>query len=124
MHHLSTPAHRFFLTRSSQATLSAAAVGLLAGCGGMARAQSSMAMDNDVNILNVALGLEHEAINAYQLGAGSNPLQKPVLDLAVSFQSHHKAYRDALIATIQKTGGKPVAEKSLDDYAKALMPHR
>lgn len=37
-----------------------------------------------------------------------------------AFQSHHKAHRDALIATIQKMGGKPVAEKSLDDYAKAL----
>ncbi|XVJ71766.1 MAG: ferritin-like domain-containing protein [Rhizobacter sp.] len=66
------------------------------------------------------VGLEHEAINAYQLGAGSGLLQKPVLDLAVQFQSHHKAHRDALIATMQKMGGKPVAEKTLDDYAKAL----
>ena len=74
----------------------------------------------DVGILNVALGLEHEAINAYQLGASSGLLQKPVLDIAVSFQSHHKAHRDALIATIQKLGGKPVEEKKLDDYAKAL----
>ncbi|MBI3367218.1 MAG: ferritin-like domain-containing protein [Burkholderiales bacterium] len=77
-------------------------------------------MAADVGILNVALGLEHEAINAYQLGAGSGLLQKPVLDVAVMFQSHHKSHREALIATIQKLGGKPVAEKSLDDYAKAL----
>jgi len=42
------------------------------------------------------------------------------LDVAVLFQSHHKAHRDALIATIEKMGGKPVAEKSLDEYAKAL----
>ena len=69
-------------------------------------------------ILNVALGLEHEAINAYQLGASSGLLQKPVLDIAVSFQSHHKAHRDALIATIQKLGGKPVEEKKLDDYTR------
>jgi rubrerythrin len=73
-----------------------------------------------VAILNVALGLEHEAINAYQLGAGSGLLQKAVLDVAVSFQSHHKAHRDALIATIEKFGGKPVMEKKLDDYAMAL----
>jgi rubrerythrin len=43
-----------------------------------------------------------------------------VLDVAVQFQGHHKGHRDALIATIQKLGGKPVAEKSLDEYAKAL----
>jgi rubrerythrin len=43
-----------------------------------------------------------------------------VLDVAVLFQSHHKSHRDALIATIEKMGGKPVAEKSINDYAKAL----
>jgi len=117
---IATPARRLFIARSSQLTLSAAAIGLLAGASGTASAQSSGAMAADVNILNVALGLEHEAINAYQLGAGSGLLQKPVLDVAVAFQSHHKAHRDALIATIEKLGGKPVMEKKLDDYAMAL----
>jgi hypothetical protein len=110
---------RFFLARSGQMTLSAAAIAALAGTATGAAAQSA-AMSGDVDILNIALGLEHEAINAYQLGAGSGLLQKPVLDVAVLFQSHHKGHRDALIATIQKMGGKPVAEKSLDEYAKAL----
>ena len=120
MYPASTPARRLFLSQSGQLTLSAAAVALLAGASGAAQAQSSGAMAADVNILNVALGLEHEAINAYQLGAGSGLLQKPVLDVAVAFQAHHKAHRDALIATIEKLGGKPVTEKKLDDYAKAL----
>ena len=121
MNNPSTPlARRLFLSRSSQLTLSAAAVGLLAGTSGIAHAQSAMSASADVAILNVALGLEHEAINAYQLGAGSGLLQKAVLDVAVSFQSHHKAHRDALIATIEKLGGKPVMEKKLDDYAMAL----
>jgi rubrerythrin len=115
-----TPARRLFLSRSGQLSLSAATVSLLAGAGGAAQAQPSMSVSNDVNILNVALGLEHEAINAYQLGAGSGLLQKAVLDVAVAFQSHHKAHRDALIATIEQLGGKPVMEKKLDDYAKAL----
>ena len=114
------PARRLFLSRSSQLPLSAAAVGLMAGHSSVSRAQSSMAASADVNILNVALGLEHEAINAYQLGAGSGLLQKPVLDIAVAFQSHHKAHRDALIATIERLGGKPVMERKLDEYAKAL----
>lgn len=120
MQNLATPARRLFMSRTGQLTLSATAVGLLAGASGVAHAQSSSAMGADVGILNVALGLEHEAINAYQLGAGSGLLQKPVLDVAVAFQSHHKAHRDALIGTIQKMGGTPVAEKKLDEYAAAL----
>jgi hypothetical protein len=114
------PSRRLFMSRSAQVTLSAASVGLLAGTSGLARAQSSAATATDVGILNVALGLEHEAINAYQLGAGSGLLQKPVLDIAVAFQSHHKAHRDALVATIQTMGGVPVSEKKLDEYAAAL----
>lgn len=108
---------RSFMRRSGG--LSAVAVALLAGKDAMAQGMGGD-MAKDVSILNVALGLEHEAINAYQLGAGSGLLQKGVLDVAVSFQGHHKAHRDALIATIQKLGGTPVAEKKLDDYAKAL----
>ena len=116
---LLVPARRSFLSSSGKATLSVAAIALLAGRADLASAATGDAA-KDVDILNVALGLEHEAINAYQLGATSGLLQKPVLDVAVLFQSHHKSHRDALIATIEKMGGKPVAEKSLNDYAKAL----
>jgi rubrerythrin len=108
---------RSFMRRGG--ALSAVAVALLAGKDALAQGMGADTA-KDVSILNVALGLEHEAINAYQLGAGSGLLQKPVLDIAVQFQGHHKAHRDALIATIQKLGGNPVAEKKLDDYAKAL----
>lgn len=110
-----TPNRRVF----TGTTLSAVAIALMAGQEVLAQGASGDAA-KDVAILNVALGLEHEAINAYQLGAGSGLLQKPVLDVAVAFQGHHKAHREALIATIQKLGGTPVAEKKLDDYAKAL----
>jgi len=106
------------------ATLSATAVALLAGCETMAKAktpQQAMADPaGDVATLNVALGLEQEAIAAYQLGAESNLLQEPVLEVAVLFQSHHKEHAGALEATIVKLGGKPVTAKSLADYAKAL----
>jgi rubrerythrin len=99
-------------------TLSAAAIAILGGC--KSTSATTMASENDVNTLNVALGLEHEAINAYQLGAESGLLQKPVLDVAVQFQSHHKQHRDALMAAIKSMGGLPVAEKSKDMYAKEL----
>ncbi|MDI3509547.1 MAG: hypothetical protein PWQ61_312 [Betaproteobacteria bacterium] len=110
-------ARRSLITRG--ATLSASAMLLLAGKDALAQGMKADTA-KDVGILNVALGLEHEAINAYQLGAGSGLLQKPVLDVAVQFQGHHKTHRDALVATIRKLGGTPVAEKSLDEYAKAL----
>src|SRR5690348_15728174 len=76
---------RGFLRASGITLLSSSAVALLAGCEKMAVAQTGNAA-NDVGILNTALGLEHEAISAYQVGAGSGLLQKPVLDVAVKFQ--------------------------------------
>jgi hypothetical protein len=57
------------------------------------------------------LGAELEAIAAYQVGAESGLLQKPVLDLAVTFQGHHKEHADILAKTIAKLGGKAVAAK-------------
>lgn len=115
---LLVPARRAFFARAGQVTLSAAAVALLAG--NQALAQGASATMQDVAILNVALALEHEGINAYQLGAMSGLLQKQVLDIAVRFQDDHKKHRDVLIATIQKMGGTPVAERKLDEYARSL----
>ena len=101
--------------------LSAAAVGLLGNNSAMAAMKGKMAAHSgDVDILNVALGLEHEAINAYQIGAESGLLDKGTLGVAVGFQSDHKFHRDALIATIKKLGGKAVAEKSRDEYLTSL----
>jgi Ferritin-like domain len=103
-------ARRLFLGRSTL-MLSGAAVALLSGNEALA-ATAGAADPRDVQILNTALGAELEAIAAYQLGAESKLLQKPVLDLAVTFQGHHKAHADLLMKTVEKLGGKPVAAKS------------
>jgi rubrerythrin len=101
--------------------LSATAVALIAGCEKMAsQAQAQTNPAGDVQILNVALGLEHEAISAYSIAAGSGLVTKAVLPVAVTFQSHHKQHRDALVATIRKLGGTPVAAKPDAEVAKAL----
>ncbi|WP_395713868.1 ferritin-like domain-containing protein [Reyranella sp.] len=110
---------RGLLRASGVTLLSASAVALLAGEEKVALANTGGAA-SDVGILNVALALEHEAISAYQLGAQSGLLQKPVLEVAVLFQSHHKEHRDALVATIRKMGGTPVMAKSDAEVAKAL----
>jgi rubrerythrin len=103
-------ARRLFLGQSGL-VLSGAAVALLAGRDVLA-AKSNDAGAGDVRILNTALGAELEAIAAYQVGAESGLLQKPVLALAVQFQGHHKEHADLLAATVRKLGGKPVVAKS------------
>jgi rubrerythrin len=110
---------RHFLRGAGIATLSATAIAVLGGREALAQGMKGD-MGKDVAILNVALGLEHEAIAAYQIGAESKLLKNPVLGVAVQFQSHHKEHRDALIATINKLGGKPVAAKGMQEYAEAL----
>lgn len=104
--------------------LTAGAVAVLGGChAAMAQTAGGKMMKSssgDADILNVALGLEHEAIEAYQIGAESGLLQKPVLDVAVLFQSHHKGHRDALMSTIRTLGGSPVTPKTRDENVKAL----
>ncbi|HVK95576.1 MAG TPA: ferritin-like domain-containing protein [Noviherbaspirillum sp.] len=100
---------RSFLGKSGL-LLSGAAVALLAGQDALA-AKGQDAGTSDIQILNTALGAELEAIAAYQLGAESGLLQKPVLDLALTFQGHHKEHADVLAQTIAKLGGKPVAAK-------------
>jgi rubrerythrin len=102
-------ARRLFLGRSGL-VLSGAAVALLAGNDALA-AKTKGGAAGDIQILNTALGAELEAIAAYQLGAESKLLQKPVLDLAVTFQGHHKEHAEVLSKTIAKLGGKAVSAK-------------
>lgn len=105
-------ANRRDFLRGSGAVLSASAIALLAGCSTVSAADKKAAADtpaNDIGILNGALAAEQQAIAAYQVGAESGLLQKPVLDLAVQFQGHHKAHADLLAATVKQLGGSPVA---------------
>jgi hypothetical protein len=113
---------RTLFRASGTALLSATAVALLAGSERLvsqAHAEGSSSA-GDVQILNVALGLEHEAISAYSIAAGSGLVTKAVLPVAIRFQGHHKEHRDALIATIRKMGGTPVAARPDAEVAKAL----
>ena len=112
------PSRREFL-RGSGTTLTASAFALLAGCNSLSAAEKKSPADSmatDVNVLNSALGAEQQAVAAYQVGAESGLLQKPVLDLAVQFQGHHKAHADLLAATIKQLGGNPVAPLARYDF--------
>ena len=100
---------RAFLARSGL-LLSGTAIALLSGQDALA-AKAGKGAEGDLRILNTALGAELEAIAAYQVGAESGLLQAPVLDLAVTFQGHHKQHAELLSSTIMKLGGKPVSAK-------------
>jgi hypothetical protein len=100
---------RSFLGGATSATLSATAIGLLAGAPsllvpGRGRAASG---DQDVRILNTALAAEYEAVAAYQVGADSGLLQADALRLAAKFQGQHREHADLLAATVKKLGGAP-----------------
>lgn len=108
-------ARRAFMTRGATATLSGAAIALLAGNDALA-VSSDQNNAADVEILKTALGAEQEAIAAYQVGAESGLLKKPALDLAVTFQGHHKAHAALLASTIKTLGGVPGEAKKPADY--------
>lgn len=100
---------RTFLSQTGL-LLSGTAIALLSGREALA-AKVDKAVESDLRILNTALGAELEAIAAYQVGAESGLLQKPVLDLAVTFQGHHKQHAELLATTIGKLGGRPVSAR-------------
>jgi rubrerythrin len=105
---------RGLLRGTGKVLLSGAAIAILAGCDSMAA--ESMASEGDLNILNVALGAEYQAIAAYQVGAESGLLQPPVLKVAVKFQSDHKRHAEVLAGTLRKLGGQPVMAKPTAEY--------
>jgi rubrerythrin len=108
-------ARRAFLGKSGL-LLSGTAVALLAGRDVLAQKAGSDPKASDVRILNTALAAELEAVAAYQVGAESGLLEKPVLALAGQFQGHHKEHADVLAKTIRKLGGAPVQAKSKYEF--------
>jgi rubrerythrin len=108
------PERRAFMARAGVLTLSGAAVALLSGNDALAAGGSAKA--HDIEILNTALGAEYQAIAAYQVGAESGLLSKPVLVVATKFQSDHKEHAELLDKTVKKLGGKPVVAMTPADY--------
>ncbi len=108
--------NRRSLIQGSGLILSGAAIAMLAGRDSLATSHKTKSPEKDVGILNTALGAELEAIAAYQVSAESGLLQKPVLDLAVQFQGHHKEHATLLASVVSKLGGKPVTAKARYEF--------
>jgi bacterioferritin (cytochrome b1) len=106
---------RSLLGSTRRLTLSAFAVALLAGRPSLA-AEPAAGTSDDVELLDTALVLEHQAIAAYQIGIESGLLEKAVLDIALQFQGDHKKHAELVAATIVKLGGKPVKMRKITEY--------
>ena len=63
----------------------------------------------DVDMLNVALGLEHEAIYAYTLAGKSGLLSQKAAEVGLEFQQSHEGHRDLLVKIIREKGGRAVS---------------
>ncbi len=107
---------RSFLRGGRNLAVGGAALAMLAGGEGIALA-ASQPSEADIDALNTILGLDHEAVAAYEIAAGSGLLSSGVVPVARLFQGHHEGHRDALIQQIMKAGGKPAEPKSINDYA-------
>jgi hypothetical protein len=81
-----------------------------------AQQRTGQRFPDDLAILNVALGLEHEAIAAYQAGAKSGLLSGTALDMAVSFMRDHERHRDTITGFLGRFGGSPVLAKTGYDF--------
>lgn len=66
---------------------------------------------DDVNLLNTALALEHEAIWAYGLAGGSGLLSEKAKEVGLLFQGSHEIHRDLIVDAVKRKGGRPVEPK-------------
>lgn len=82
----------------------------------MARREPTGTFPVDQAILNVALGLEHEAIAAYEAGAKSGLLSGAVLETATSFLRDHQRHRDTIVTALRRLGATPVAPRAAYDF--------
>ena len=109
---------RALFARAGTLTLSAGAVALLGGAEHLISGRSAHAgsAEQDVTILNSALGAEQEAVAAYATVAEADLLSAPTESIAVTFMGHHQEHADALAATIGKLGGTPVEPMAQYDF--------
>jgi rubrerythrin len=99
---------------SRRALLAAAGAALVGGCEGVVPHADTPALGekgDDVALLNTALAVEYEAIAVYELLLTSDRVHQPGRDLARRFREDHTNHAAALVGSILKRGGTPVAGK-------------
>src|SRR5690348_7874179 len=94
-----------------------AALGLLTGCTAtIAPAPPRSTAVDDAALLNNVLGLEYEAIAAYDAALAGGGLGTGDAALAQAFQLDHTKHAEALVRAILRLQDKPVAARAPEDY--------
>lgn len=102
------------LSRREALTRTAMVTGALLSSftGGVGRVAAAAPTDRDITILSAALYLEHEAIAAYEAGAGSGLLKPDVLKVAAAFMDDHKYHRDGIAGVLKSLGQTPADKRA------------
>jgi len=106
-------------------TLTGAALGLLSGCSSIAigETKSGGAVD-DAAIVNSVLGLEYEAVAAYDAALAGGALTEPEAAMARAFQADHVKHAEAMVRTVIRLQGKPVVARAAAEYRFAAAELR
>lgn len=62
---------------------------------------------DDIELMNTALALEHQAIWAYGLAGKSGLLSAKANEVGLAFQGSHEIHRDLLVDAVRRKGGNP-----------------
>lgn len=116
------PVDRRTLLVSGFAATAVGASGLLVAAGATPRPAGAPL--DDVDILNIALGLEHEAIYAYGLAGKSGLLSEKAAEVGLLFQGSHEGHRDLLTKIIRQKGGHPVLPSEKYTWGVALKDEK
>jgi rubrerythrin len=90
----------------------------------LAASVKKASVPEDLDMLNTALGLEHEAIYAYTLAGKSGLLSQKAAEVGLAFQGSHEGHRDLLTNVIKGKGGRPVLPAQSYDWGVPLKDEK
>jgi len=111
---------RHIIAGAGRLTIGAAALGIVAGCTTMAAVEPKRAAGagrDDVALLNNVLGLEYEAVAAYDAALAGGALAGKMAALARAFQDDHAKHAAALARAVIRLQGAPVGARPAFDYS-------
>jgi hypothetical protein len=97
------------------AGVSAAVLALFRGSATRAFAEPA-GTGQDLEILNAALALEHQAIALYDVGLARNLVPVVMRERAVEFRGDHQGHRDTQVSIARERGGDPVKAQARYEF--------
>ena len=110
---------RLVIAGAGRLAVGAAALGIVAGCTTMAAVEPKRDTGgrDDVALLNNVLGLEYEAVAAYDAALAGGGLSDEMAALARAFQDDHAKHAAALARAVVRLQGRPVGARPTIDYS-------